>query len=114
MVGRVIAASASVVDVAFAEESLPPINHALHVDWEGPHRLILEVQQHVDTQTVRCVAMQSTAGLTCGTTVRDAGAPILAPAGDAAQTSSAPSLGARLHIRPVLFTYSSTGDSLPV
>jgi F-type H+-transporting ATPase subunit beta len=80
--GRVTSVSGSVVDIAFPLGPLPPINNALEVEWDGPHRLILEVQQHVDPRTIRSVAMQETAGLRCGVTVQDTGAPIRVPTGE--------------------------------
>ena len=81
--GRVNHISGSIVDVDFGDAGLPPINTALDVDWDGGHRLILEVQQHLDPKTARCVAMQETAGLRCGVHARDTGGPIRVPAGDA-------------------------------
>jgi F-type H+-transporting ATPase subunit beta len=72
----------SVVDIAFSAGALPQIFNALEVQWDGPHRLIVEVQQHVDPCTIRGVAMQETAGLRCGVTVQDTGAPIRVPTGD--------------------------------
>ncbi|RMF03718.1 MAG: F0F1 ATP synthase subunit beta [Alphaproteobacteria bacterium] len=81
--GRISSVSGSVVDVTFPAGPLPPINTALEVAWDGPHRLVLEVQQHVDPSKVRCVAMQETAGLRTGVAVLDTGAPISVPTGDA-------------------------------
>ena len=81
--GRVIAVTGSVVDVSFAGGPLPAVNSALKVDWDGPHRLTLEVQQHLDVDTVRAVSMQNTAGLARGTTVLCNGTPITVPVGDA-------------------------------
>jgi F-type H+-transporting ATPase subunit beta len=80
--GRVTSVSGSVVDIAFPLGALPPINTALEVQWDGPHRLIVEVQQHVDLCTIRGVAMQETAGLRSGVTVQDTGAPIRVPTGE--------------------------------
>lgn len=82
-VGRVAAVSGSVVDITFPVGPLPPINNALEVDWDGPHLLIVEVQQHLDPRTVRGVAMQETAGLRSGVTARDTGGPIHVPTGNA-------------------------------
>lgn len=79
--GRVTAVSGSVVDATFPSGALPPINNALEVQWDGPHRLIVEVQQHVDPHTIRGVAMQETAGLQSGVSVRDTGEPIRVPTG---------------------------------
>jgi len=80
--GIVTAVRGSVVDVAFAEGALPEITHALDIEWDGPHRLVAEVQQHLDPATVRAVAMQNTAGLQRGSRVQAVGRPILVPVGD--------------------------------
>ncbi len=81
--GRVIAVTGSVVDVSFAGGPLPAVNSALDVEWDGPHRLTLEIQQHLDLDTVRAVAMQNTAGLARGVSVLGTGGPITVPVGDA-------------------------------
>jgi len=59
------------------------IQGALVVEWDTPHPLVIEVQFHLDPATIRGVAMQETAGLACGTSVRDTGAPITVPVGPA-------------------------------
>jgi F-type H+/Na+-transporting ATPase subunit beta len=82
-IGRVKRISGSIVDVDFGAAGLPPINTALEVDWDGAHRLVLEIQQHLGPKTARCVAMQETAGLRCGVPAQDTGGPIRVPAGDA-------------------------------
>lgn len=69
-----------VVDVAFAGD-LPPIYNALDVEGVEP-RLVLEVQQHLGENMVRCVAMDSTDGLTRGAKVVDTGSPIMVPVGE--------------------------------
>jgi F-type H+-transporting ATPase subunit beta len=81
--GYVTAVSGSVVDVLFAAGEIPPLKHALEVDWDGPHRLIIEIQRHLDPRTVRGVAMQETAGLSPGVAVRDMGGPMQVPTGAA-------------------------------
>ena len=57
-----------VIDVDFAGQELPPIYNALEVARRRPpygqERLVLEVQQHLGEHAVRCVAMDSTDGLT--------------------------------------------------
>ena len=74
-----------VVDVRFPEGELPSIYNAVHV--KDPIRadktLVLEVAQHLGNDTVRCVAMSSTDGLTRGTDAEDTGAPIKVPVGKA-------------------------------
>jgi F-type H+-transporting ATPase subunit beta len=81
--GRLTAVSGSVVDVAFPHGSLPRINEALQVVNHGGASVTLEVHQHLDTNTVRCVAMQPTSGLGVGLDVTNTGQPIMVPTGTA-------------------------------
>src|SRR5579872_974396 len=78
-VGQVVAVRGSVVEVEFSSETLPPINQALHLDLNPP--VVIEVAQHVDPHTVRCIAMGDVAGVRRGTEVRDTGKPIMVPVG---------------------------------
>jgi F-type H+-transporting ATPase subunit beta len=79
--GRIIQVMGPVVDVEFKSESdLPEIYHALHVQRDGSV-LVLEVQQHLGTNQVRTVAMDTTDGLRRGMPVLDTGAPITVPVG---------------------------------
>ena len=71
------------MDVVFPNAALPQINTALHVAWDLPAPLILEVHSHLDLTTVRAVAFQSTAGLARGVAVRDTGGPVTVPVGGA-------------------------------
>ena len=73
-----------VVDVDFTGQKLPAIYNALEVQdrREDQGRLVLEVQQHLGENMVRCVAMDSTDGLVRGTSVADTGAPITIPVGE--------------------------------
>ncbi|MEJ2130710.1 MAG: F0F1 ATP synthase subunit beta, partial [Gammaproteobacteria bacterium] len=81
--GRIARINGSVVDVTFPRGDLPAVESALEIEWDGPHRLVIEVQQHLDPSTIRGVAMQETAGLRCGVVARDTGAPIRVPTGNA-------------------------------
>ena len=81
--GEVVAIRGSVVDLAFPPDAMPRIAHALEIEWDGPHRLVVEVQQHVDAGRVRGVALQETAGLKCGAPAHDTGGPVCTPVGDA-------------------------------
>lgn len=81
--GIVHAVRGAVVDVIFAGADLPPINSALIVAWDQPTPLILEVHSHLDLNTLRTVAFQSTAGLARGVAVRSTGGPVTVPVGDA-------------------------------
>jgi F-type H+-transporting ATPase subunit beta len=77
--GRVTRVISAVVDVAF-EGALPEILNALETE-VGGKRLVLEVSQHLGEGVVRCIAMDSTDGMTRGAEVRDTGAPISVPVG---------------------------------
>ncbi len=74
-----------VVDVAFPRDAdLPEIYDAIRVPRDGQEDLILEVQQHLGNNRVRCVAMDATDGLQRGVPALATGAPIMVPVGDAA------------------------------
>lgn len=79
--GIIVRAVGVVVDVEFETGDLPSIHNALIVEREHHHPLVLEVQEHVDSNTVRTVAMGSTAGLQRGMIVEDTGDPIKVPVG---------------------------------
>ncbi len=72
-----------VVDVAFPlDSSLPDIFDAIRVPRDGQDDLILEVQQHLGENQVRCVAMDATDGLQRGLPAYATGAPIRVPVGE--------------------------------
>ncbi|HEY8032298.1 MAG TPA: F0F1 ATP synthase subunit beta [Methylocella sp.] len=79
--GRVTQVIGAVVDVKF-DGDLPEILNALETDNHG-NRLVLEVAQHLGENSVRCIAMDISEGLVRGQPVRDTGAPITVPVGDA-------------------------------
>jgi F-type H+-transporting ATPase subunit beta len=79
-IGHVVQVMGAVVDVEFPPEELPEIYHALKVKRDGSD-LVLEVQQHLGNDWVRCVAMDSTEGLRRGVEVLDTGVPITVPVG---------------------------------
>ena len=79
--GKVTQVIGAVVDVQF-EGALPAILNALETDNNGK-RLVLEVAQHLGENTVRAIAMDATEGLVRGQAVKDLGAPISVPVGDA-------------------------------
>ena len=82
-VGHISQVIGPVVDVSFAAETgLPAINEALTVQRPDGRDLIIEVQQHIGENSVRCVAMDSTDGLRRGLEVKATGAPITMPVGD--------------------------------
>ena len=80
--GKVLAVRGAVVDVAFASAELPRLEEALIVEWDRPPTLMVEVQAHLDQNTVRGVALQATDGLRRGVPVRATGHPVTVPVGD--------------------------------
>ncbi len=79
--GKVTQVLGGVVDVAFADGGLPNIFDALEIQRPGQEPLILEVEQQLGDSQVRCVAMDTTDGLSRGVTVHGTGAPISVPVG---------------------------------
>ncbi len=77
--GQIVAIRGIVVDVYFAE-LMPDLLNALELEVNGK-RVVLEVQQHLQNNTVRTVAMTSTEGMARGDEVADTGAPISVPVG---------------------------------
>lgn len=82
--GKITQVIGPVVDVTFEGEGskVPEIYSALLVKRHNGAELMLEVEQHIGENTVRCVAMDSTDGLQRGTKVQDLGQPISVPTGD--------------------------------
>ncbi len=78
--GKITQVIGPVVDVEFSD-ALPAVYSALHVDRGEEGTLVLEVQSHQGSNSVRTLAMSSTDGLTRGMPVADTGAPISVPVG---------------------------------
>ena len=83
LTGTVTQVIGPVVDVMFEGDNnqVPPIYGALKVDRENGETLILEVEQHIGEDTVRCVAMESTDGLRRGVKADYLGRGIAVPTG---------------------------------
>jgi F-type H+-transporting ATPase subunit beta len=82
-VGHVVQIIGTVVDVEFPADGLPGIYSAVNVDLDGQN-LVMEVQQHLGNNWVRCLAMGATEGLSRGAEVVDQGEPISVPVGKGA------------------------------
>jgi len=86
-VGRVEEITGVVMEAVFEQDHLPEIYNALETEIpsaeEGgePTKLVVEVQQHLGDDRVRCVAMDATDGLRRGAEIRDTGGPISVPVG---------------------------------
>lgn len=87
-IGHISQIIGPVIDVYFdtkgedPEKVLPKIYEALRVKRPDGRDLIIEVQQHIGEDTVRCVAMDNTDGLQRGLEAMRTGSPITMPAGD--------------------------------
>src|SRR5688572_28651221 len=88
LLGKIVQVIGPVLDVEFDSEHLPEIYNALEikekVEGGTDVRVVAEVQQHIGRNQVRAVAMSTTDGLTRGMPVRDTGAAISVPVGNAA------------------------------
>jgi F-type H+-transporting ATPase subunit beta len=82
--GKITQVIGPVVDVTFEGEGnqVPEIYTALSVARHDGTELMLEVEQHIGENTVRCVAMDSTDGLQRGTKVKNLEQPISVPTGE--------------------------------
>ena len=87
MFGSVVEVKGPVVDVLFEKGQLPKINEALTIDVKKEDNngieihLTVEVALHIGNNKVRCIAMDSTDGLSRGMEVISTGAPISVPVG---------------------------------
>ena len=103
--GKVVQVLGNVVDIEFTAETLPKINDALtvrvnedsqagsngHASTSGielggtamqTRDLVLEVQDELGNNQVRCLALGSTDGLRRGDAVTNTGGPITVPVGE--------------------------------
>ena len=79
--GIVTEISGPVVDVRFAEGELPSINEALTLTAEG-RTYTMEVEQHLTGDSVRCIMMSGSDGLSRGLEVEALGHGIQVPVGE--------------------------------
>ena len=80
--GTIIRVAGPVVDVQFTAGKLPALQEALTVTAEGTERT-MEVTQHVNETTVRCIMLSASEGLGKGMTVQATGHGLTAPVGEA-------------------------------
>jgi len=80
--GKVAQVIGTVVDIEFPPDELPALNNAIEISLnEG--KILLETQQHVGNNWVRCLAMSPTDGLERGAEAIDTGSPLTVPVGPA-------------------------------
>lgn len=81
-IGKVVQVIGPVVDVKFQKDKLPKLNTAVNIELNGSI-LVIEVAQQLGDDIVRCIAMDSTDGLTRNQEAVDTGSPIQVPVGKA-------------------------------
>jgi F-type H+-transporting ATPase subunit beta len=81
--GTVVQVVGPVVDIEFPSEDLPQVYHAIDIAIPGRTTLVVEVQQQLRNNRVRCMAMGPTEGLRRGLIAVARGAPISVPVGQA-------------------------------
>ena len=79
--GTIIRVAGPVVDVQFTAGRLPALQEALTVTAEGAERT-MEVTQHVNETTVRCIMLSASEGLGKGMPVEATGHGLTAPVGE--------------------------------
>jgi F-type H+-transporting ATPase subunit beta len=80
--GKVAQVIGTVVDIEFPPDELPALFNAIEVTTNG-QKLVLEAQEHVGNNWVRCLALSSTDGLQRGVEAVDTGAALTVPVGKA-------------------------------
>ncbi len=80
--GKVTQVIGTVVDVEFPPDELPALYNAVEIPIDGD-KIVMEVQQHIGNNWVRCLALTPTDGLMRGVEVIDTGAALLVPVGEA-------------------------------
>jgi F-type H+-transporting ATPase subunit beta len=80
--GKVVQVIGTVVDVEFPPDELPALYNAVEIDTSGG-KIILEVQDHLGNNWVRCLSLSPTDGLERGAEADDTGASLRVPVGKA-------------------------------
>ncbi|HEY54940.1 MAG TPA: F0F1 ATP synthase subunit beta [Dehalococcoidia bacterium] len=80
--GKVAQVIGTVVDVEFPPDELPALYNAIEIATDGG-KIVLEAQEHVGNNWVRCLALSPTDGLQRGVEALDTGAALKVPVGKA-------------------------------
>jgi F-type H+-transporting ATPase subunit beta len=80
--GKVAQVIGTVVDIEFPPDELPALFNAIEIESEGS-KIVLEVQDHLGNNWVRCLALSPTDGLQRGAEAVDTGAALRVPVGRA-------------------------------
>ena len=81
IIGPVVDVHFEIADKEQSTKVLPRIHDALLVQLPEGRKLVIEVQQHIGEETVRCGSMDSTDGLKRGLEVTSTGRPVSMPVG---------------------------------
>ena len=79
--GKIVQVIGTVVDVEFPPGEMPAVFNSLETKI-GDEKLVLEVEQHIGNNWVRCLALGPTEGLKRGEEAADTGSAIAVPVGD--------------------------------
>ena len=79
--GKIVQVIGTVVDVEFPPGEMPAVFNSLETKIED-EKLVLEVEQHIGNNWVRCLALGPTEGLKRGEEAVDTGSAIAVPVGD--------------------------------
>lgn len=80
--GQIIQVIGPIVDIKYPDKEIPQLLNAVKISYpEANIDLTLEVAQDIGNNTVRCIALGSTDGLSRGMQALDTGSPIMVPIG---------------------------------
>ncbi|MFC2047986.1 F0F1 ATP synthase subunit beta [Chloroflexota bacterium] len=80
--GKVVQVLGTVVDIEFPPGELPALFNAIEITSDGG-KVVLETQEHIGSNWVRCLSLSPTEGLVRGAEAVDTGIPISVPVGKA-------------------------------
>lgn len=80
--GKVTQVIGTVVDIEFPPDELPALYNAIDIPIDGG-KIVLEAQEHIGNNWVRCLALSPTDGLERGSEAIDTGAALTVPVGKA-------------------------------
>jgi F-type H+-transporting ATPase subunit beta len=78
--GKVVQVIGTVVDIEFPPNELPGLFNAVEIE-TAAGKMVLEVQEHVGNNWVRCLSFSPTEGLNRGAEATDTGVPLSVPVG---------------------------------
>src|SRR3972149_7879155 len=81
--GKVAQVIGTVVDIEFPPGELPELFNSIDVPMEGGGKIVLEVQDHLGNNWVRCLALSPTDGLARGALAIATGSALKVPVGRA-------------------------------